>query len=164
MKKIRRSRLAVLCALALSAACSSTVHAYAAARPAGAHVKAHAARVIALQETATLRLTHNSVSVHEAEGQASGTLRGRLYLRIKVETASRMSVSFSGSDGSSTLAGSGIGHYTVSGSSLRFTGTSKISGGTGKYAHATGNDIHFEGTLNRVKSLINTTFSGQIST
>jgi hypothetical protein len=162
MNKTPYRRLTLLCAVALAVTCASAAHA--GPRLAGTHADARAARTIALKETATLRLTHNSVSTHEAEGQASGTLSGRLYLRIKVITASQMSVEFTGSHGSNMIAGSGVGHYTVSGSNLRFTGISKIVRGAGTYAHATGNDIRFEGTLNRIKSTLTTTISGQIST
>jgi hypothetical protein len=142
-------------------ACLSAATAYASTPSANGRADAHETRVISLQETATMRLTRTSVTFQEAEGRASGTIRGHLHLRIDVETASQMSALFSGSAGSSTLTGNGGGHYTVSGSIFHFTGTSKIVRGTGSFAHASGS-VRIEGTLNRLKGTIVMAISGQI--
>jgi hypothetical protein len=160
MKANRCSRLAAACAALLALGCVSSV----AAQAGSGRPRARAARTIDLQETASLHVTHNKGMSLEAEGKALGTIRGRLLLRIHVETISQMSVSFSGSGGSSTLAGEGSGRYTISGSTLRFKGTSKIIRGSGTYAHASGSGIRFEGTLNRVKGTIAMSMSGQFHT
>jgi hypothetical protein len=160
MKANRCGRLVAACAALLALGCVSSV----AAQAGGARLRARAARVIDLQETATLHITHNRAMIHEAEGHVTGTISGRLFLRIEVESVSQMSVSFSGSGGSNTLDGAGGGHYTISGSILRFKGTSKITRGTGAYAHASGSGIRFEGVLNRVKGTIAMSMSGQIRT
>jgi hypothetical protein len=139
-------------------------HAQARARAGGKRAEAHTAGTIDLRETATLHLTRSRGMLHEAEGQASGTIQGRMRLRIDVETVSTMSVSFAGSSGSNALAGDGAGRYTISGSTLRFTGTSTITHGAGTYAHASGDGIRFEGILNRVKGTITMAITGQIHT
>lgn len=122
-----------------------------------------AAKVIPLKESATLKLTRNSVSIHEAEGQAQGTVQGPLSLRIDVETAERMSASFSGSSHSGAISGKGVAKYTVSGSILHFVGTISIVHGSGSYANASGTG-RIEGTMNRLRKIITMTMSGSIST
>jgi hypothetical protein len=109
---------------------------------------------IPLKATAQLRLFKNTQSIHEAKGQASGTLGGSIFLRINVETASRMTANYVGKSGSSSLFGKGTVKYTVSGSTLHFVGTSSIVQGTGKYKNAYGNGIHLEGTMNRLTERI----------
>lgn len=157
----RRYRMSALLAALVALAFYTYQTAQGAAQTA---TRARAARTISLQESTALRLTRNSVSIHEAEGQASGTINGRLALRIDVETASRMSAIFLGRAGSSTLGGSGSASYTVSGSTLHFKGTAKITRGSGSYAHASGSGIQIEGTLNRQKSTITMTIRGRITT
>ncbi len=119
-------------------------------------------RVIMLKETAQLRVTKNTPTVHEAHGQCSGTIAGALYLRIVVENATRTSQTFSGSSRAGTLSGRGVSTYRVAGSVLSFTGTISISNGSGTYAHAYGSGIHIEGSMNRLKGTISMEISGSM--
>lgn len=123
---------------------------------------AHTAGTVALRESATLRVTKSSPLNREAEGHASGTLAGKLNLRVKIENASRLSAAFTGSDGAGTLSGSGFAHYTISGSVIKFMGTVTISRGTGTYAHASGNGIRLEGDMNRSKGTIGLVIAGRV--
>jgi hypothetical protein len=161
MLKYRWRELAVMAAALVAIA--GVVDGSASAQTHGiGRAKAHAADPpeVDLHETALLRLSRNTESVHEAKGQATGTLGGSVYLRIDVETASRMSAFYIGHSGASTLTGKGTVKYTVSGSSLHFSGSSSIVSGTGEYKNAFGNGIHLEGTMNRLTEHITMRVNG----
>jgi hypothetical protein len=116
-------------------------------------------KTITLRETAKLNLIKNEVDFHEAVGTATGTFDGKVRLRINVETASKMIARFATRGPNGGLIGSGIANYTVSGSILRFSGTSTITGGTGNYETA-----HIEGVMNRLKETMTMKFEGTMST
>jgi hypothetical protein len=125
---------------------------------------AHKGKTITLQETAKLNLIKNEVDFHEAVGTATGTFDGKVRLRINVETASKMTARFATRGPQGGLIGTGIANYTVSGSILRFSGTSTITGGTGNYETAHGHGIHIEGVMNRLKETMTMKFEGTMST
>ena len=130
----------------------------------GTQTRAHATKTqIPLREQASLRLTRNTQAVHEAKGNATGTLGGTVFLRINVESASSMSAYYVGNSGSGTLTGKGTVKYSVSGSKLHFSGTSSIVQGTGKYKNAHGTGIHLEGTMNRLTEHITMIVNGSFS-
>ncbi len=126
--------------------------------------QARRGKTIALQETAVLRLTNNDVNVHEASGSASGTFDNiRVHLRINVEDASKMTAQFSTNGSRGGLTGIGVANYNVSGSILRFSGTSRITGGSGAYTNARGHGIRIEGVMNRLKETLTMSFNGNMS-
>ena len=131
---------------------------------ASAHPQASAAKTVALREVAQMHLTRNTESLHEAKGTAVGTLGGTIFLRIKVDNASKMSAYYIGTSGSSTLTGKGSVSYIVSGSKLHFKGSSVIVQGTGKYKNAHGTGIQLEGTMNRLTERITMNVNGSITT
>jgi len=125
---------------------------------------AHKGKTITLKETAVMNLTKNEVDFHEAVGTASGTFDGKVRLRINVETASKMTARFVTRGPKGGLIGAGVANYTVSGSVLRFSGTSTITGGTGGYETAHGHGIRIEGVMNRLKEKMTMTFEGTMTT
>jgi hypothetical protein len=125
---------------------------------------AHQGRSVALQESAAMKVTVNDGKVHEAEGSVTGTVSGRVHLRMTVEDASRITAEFSTKGSGGGLTGTVAASYTVSGSILRFTGTSTITGGTGPYASAHGRGVQIEGVMNRLKATMSVKLAGTIRT
>ncbi|HEV7161924.1 MAG TPA: hypothetical protein VGN25_01590 [Solirubrobacteraceae bacterium] len=129
---------------------------------AGAHVQGFESKVVPVQGSATLRVTHETGSIHQAEGIAHGTLGGTLHLTVDIETASRMKATFTDRLHGGTLSGSGSAKYTISGTVLHFVGTTGVTGGTGAYAHASGSGIRIEGSLDRLKKTLTMTIHGSM--
>jgi hypothetical protein len=116
------------------------------ARGAGRPGQAHTARVLMATDTAHLHYVSASGSLLLEEGQASGTLPGRMRVHFNVGPT------FSGSFTIYTHSGSirGRGTATPHGVGIyeSFAGSLFATGGTGRYAHAHGH-AGLYGTFNR---------------
>lgn len=124
---------------------------------------ATAARRMSLIANATLRVTKNQGSTINAQGFVSGTISGSLSLHTIVNSASRMTSSFVGSSRSGTLTGTSVSDYGVSGNTIYYTGTARITHGTGVYAHVHAAGIHVEGTMNRRQKIVRMRINGNMS-
>lgn len=121
-------------------------------------------KTVALQESAALKIIKNEGSLHEATGRATGTVKGAVHLTLNVEDASHITGRYSTNGPDGGLIGTVVAKYTVSGSVLRFTGTSTITGGAGPYASAHGRGVHIAGVMNRLKGTMSVKLDGTIRT
>lgn len=118
------------------------------AATAGAHSarRGHATRSLRATDTAHLRYVSAAGSLLVEVGRASGTLPGRMHVRLRVTTT------FSGSFTIYTRGGSITGHGSASphGSGVweSFAGTLAVTGGSGRFKHA-GGRAGLYGTFNR---------------
>lgn len=153
MTKKRRIALLVTCVALCAAVVGGNV----------GQANARKGKSVVFHETAVLKLTKNEVNVHEAQGSATGTFKVAVHLRINVEDASKMTAQFATAGAHGRLTGVGVASYTVSGSILKFSGTSRITGGTGAYANASGRGIRIEGVMNRLKETMTLSFDGNMT-
>jgi hypothetical protein len=122
---------------------------------------ASAVRTISLSDHASLRVIRKSTTVDEAHGQASGTLPGNLTVHITVDSADRMTASFTSRSRAGSLSGSGSATYRISGNILDYSGTARVSNGGGALAHAVGS-LQIKGSLNRLRGSMSMTITGTL--
>lgn len=110
---------------------------------------ATAARSIRLSETARLHLVaHQGTQILNEEGQALGTLRGRIVAVITIGYT-QATVTFTARSSAGTLSGRGVESYYVSGKNGHFSGRMSVTGGTRAYAHASGSSLQTTGLIKR---------------
>ncbi len=126
----------------------------AATRPSG--VRARLARTLSVTDTGHLHLVHNRGEYITEEGQATGTMPGKVkaYLEVGPTVVARFTIYTSGG----AISGEGSGKPKGRSEEPSFAGTMTVSHGTGRYKHAHGHG-GFYGTLNRVtyKLVVQTT-------
>ncbi len=121
-----------------------------------------AARAMAIHETANMHLvSHRGTKILQEEGQASGTLHGRITATINIGY-SEATVSFTARSSSGTLSGHGEESYYVSGKIGHFKGNVTVTGGTGLYAHAVGSSLRCTGLIKRVHYEAQMTVDGEL--
>jgi hypothetical protein len=112
----------------------------------GSPVSARAARALKATDTAKLRFVSASGAALLEEGPTTGTLPGKMRVRLDAGTT------FSGSFTIYLKGGSITGHGTATPHGVAiiesFAGTLVITKGTGRYSHATGHTGLY-GTFNR---------------
>jgi hypothetical protein len=124
--------------------------------------RAATARVTHLSETAQLHLVaHQGTQVLHEEGQASGTLRGRLTVVIDIGYT-QATVTFTASSSAGTLTGRGVESYYVSGKNGHFSGRMTVTGGKGGYAHSSGSNLQTTGLIKRAHYEVLMTVDGQL--
>jgi hypothetical protein len=124
--------------------------------------RAATARTTYLSETANLHLVaHQGTQILHEEGQASGTLRGRLTAVLNI-AYTQATVTFTARSSGGTLTGRGIESYYVSGKNGHFSGRMIITGGTGRYAHASASALQTTGLIKRAHYELTMTVSGQL--
>jgi ABC-type glucose/galactose transport system permease subunit len=129
----------------------------------GAQPMARAARTIALNETGRLRLTsHRHLTLNE-QGTASGTIRGTIYIHLKIVSTNRVTAEVNIYPSGGSLSGYATANYRVVGPTASFTGTMSITRGTGRYAHAHGSGLSFSGTIQRSNDAVTVRLTGQMS-
>lgn len=124
--------------------------------------RATLARTTDLKETATLHLVaHQGTQILHEEGQAAGTLRGKLTVVINIAYTTA-TVTFTARSSEGTLAGRGIESYFVSGKNGHFSGRMNITGGTGAYAHASASNLQTTGLIKRAHYEVVMTVDGAL--
>lgn len=110
---------------------------------------ANLARTIALSETGRLHpLNHGGTTITE-EGRATGTYNCAITVHLVIQSAERMSATFTVRPSGGTVTGSGSARLEGEGASGYFGGFLSITKGTGAFARASGRGIGFSGTFNR---------------
>lgn len=97
---------------------------------------AHASHALKASDTAHLRYLSASGSLLVEEGQAKGTLPGRM--RAHVNVGASFSGSFTTFTRYGTITGRGTATPHGSGRYESFAGSLVVTGGSGRYAHAHG--------------------------
>lgn len=124
--------------------------------------RAATARTTYLSETANLHLVaHQGTQILHEEGQASGTLRGRLTAVLNI-AYTQATVTFTANSPGGTLTGRGVESYYVSGKNGHFSGRMIITGGTGRYAHASASALQTTGLIKRAHYELMMTVNGQL--
>jgi hypothetical protein len=119
-------------------------------------------RTTHLSETAHLHLVaHQGTQTLQEEGQASGTLRGRLTAVINIGYT-EATVTFTARSSAGTLSGRGVESYYVSGKNGHFIGRMSVTGGTRAYAHASGSSLQTVGLIKRGHYEVQMTISGEL--
>jgi hypothetical protein len=133
-----------------------------------AGTKAVAARTISLNESGHLhRTSGRGITINQdlnEMGAASGTIKGTIYIHLKVVSPTRVTAEVNIYPSGSSITGSATAIYHVDGGTASFSGTMSINGGTGSYAHAHGSGLSFSGTVQRVNDAVTVRLSGSMST
>lgn len=134
--------------------------------PAAGHAApvALAARTIALNEAAHLRLTSKHAFTLNEEGAASGTIKGTIYIHLHIANnhgGVTAEVSIYPHGGS--LSGYGSASYQVQGAEAVFSGKLSITRGSGSYANAHASGLRFTGSIRRRTDAVAVQLSGPLS-
>jgi hypothetical protein len=108
---------------------------------------AHLARTIAAVDTGHLKLVHKGGEYITEEGQATGTIPGRV--RVLLEVGPIIVAKFTIYTRTGTISGEGSGKPRGRSEEPSFAGTMTVTHGTGRYKHVHGHG-GFYGTLNRI--------------
>jgi hypothetical protein len=125
--------------------------------------KAHAARTLSLNETGRLRLTSSHGLTLNEKGSASGTIRGSIYIHLKISSTNRVTAQVNIYPNNGSLTGSGSAAYRVAGSYATFSGSLAVTRGTGSYARAHASNLSFTGTIQRRTDAVTVRLSGPLS-
>jgi hypothetical protein len=122
------------------------------------------ARTIVLNESGRLHLTSKHGFTLNEEGSATGTIRGRIYLHLKIVSTNRVTaeVNIYPSSGGS-LTGYATARYGVAGGTATFSGSMSIARGSGRYRSAHGSGLGFKGTIGRSTDAVIVYLTGQMS-
>lgn len=157
MTKSRAHRQAIRGAsLALVACVALVVDAHAASP----RRTAHAARTVNISDKAHLRPVSESGANLVEEGEATGSLPGRVRVRFNLGVIVYASFSISTPYGS--ISGSGSSKLHGTGVWDSFGGTVTVAHGTGRYLHARGH-AGFYGVINRRTDVSNVQTTGTLA-
>jgi hypothetical protein len=145
-----------LCATAL--ACTPVAGASGAGAP-----RARAARTISLNETGRLHLTSKKGFTLNEEGAASGTIRGKIYLHLKIVSTNHVTAEVSIYPSSGSLTGNASAGYHVRGGTASFDGTMSVTRGSGGYRSARASGLGFAGTISRDNDAVTVHLTGSLS-
>lgn len=117
---------------------------------------------VGINEEAKLRVTKAHPSLLTAEGQMSGTYRGKISLRLTISSPVRAVAAFTSYPSGGSISGSATVRYIAEGSISHFSGYGSLSKGTGRYTHAYSRNIYVSGRYDRRHGLITLRISGKI--
>jgi hypothetical protein len=150
---LRALPIAAVAALALLLAGASAY-----ARPA-----ARSARTISINDSASLHLTsHHGFTLNE-EGNASGTIGGKIYIHLHVVSTNEVTAEVNIYPHGGSVTGSARAGYHPAGALARFNGTINVTRGTGAYNGAHGSGLTFTGTVARSNDAVTVHVSGRMS-
>jgi len=124
---------------------------------------AASARRISLNETGRLHLTSKHGFTLNEEGLATGTIRGRIYLHLKIVSTNRVTAEVGIYPNGGSLTGKVAANYHVAGANASFSGTMSIVRGTGSYRNARGVGLGFSGTIRRTNDAVTVHLTGDLS-
>jgi hypothetical protein len=120
-------------------------------------------RTISLNETGRLHLTSKHGFTLNEEGSAVGTIRGKIYLHLKIVSTNRVTAEVSIYPSGGSLTGYAAAAYHVAGATASFSGSMSIARGTGRYRHAHGSGLGFNGTIKRSTDAVTVYLTGKMS-
>lgn len=161
MAKPRTHRQAIRGAsLALVACAALVLDAHAANPAAAARQTAHAARTVNISDKADLHPVRESGANLLEEGEATGSLPGRV--RVHFNLGVIVYASFTVSTPYGSISGSGSSKLHGTGVWDSFGGTVTVAHGTGRYSHAHGH-AGFYGVINRRTDVCNVQTTGTLA-
>ncbi|HEY3959696.1 MAG TPA: autotransporter [Solirubrobacteraceae bacterium] len=110
---------------------------------------ASGAKALSLNENGDLRLTSKQGFTLNERGIASGTVKGTIYVHLKIVSSSRVTAELSIYPNGGSITAQGSARYHKESTLARFSGSISIERGTGSYAHARGSGLSFSGTIQR---------------
>jgi hypothetical protein len=157
----------VLATLALSAGALLGAGTVGADIAPAAGAAAHAARTIALNESAHLhRTSGRAVTINDVlneQGSASGTIRGTIYLHLRFPAINRVSAEVNIYPSGGSISGYARASYSLTGGTASFSGSMTVNRGTGSYNHAHASGLSFSGTVQRSNDAVTVHLSGELS-
>jgi hypothetical protein len=157
--RVRRDATAIAFCLGCAIALAPDALADTAAVP----PRASAAGTIALQESGSLRLTSKHEFTLNERGRASGTIKGAIYVHLRIVSTSRVSAEVNIYPSHGSVTGYATASYHRGGPTANFQGTIAIVRGSGPYARAHGAGLSFSGTITRSDDAITVRVSGRVS-
>jgi hypothetical protein len=125
---------------------------------------ASAASTLNLNDTANLSLSNKKGFELKEAGSAKGSLAGKIYLQLKVESERTVTAKIQVYPSGGSLSATASGSYRVeSSSTASFSGTLNITGGSGRYSKAKGSRLSFSGTVHRPGDAVSVRVSGKMS-
>ncbi|HEX7453553.1 MAG TPA: hypothetical protein VF294_14765 [Polyangiaceae bacterium] len=144
-----------------------TVGATVAAGPVGADgartPSAHATRAVSLNETGRLHLVSKHGFTLNELGTASGTIRGKITVHLKIVSSSRVTAEVTITPQGGSLSGSGNATYHKGETEATFSGGLSINRRSGTYSRAQGSGLRFSGTIAQSNDAITVHVSGRLS-
>ncbi len=122
-----------------------------------------AARTFSLNETGNLHLTSKQGFTLNEQGSASGSIRGTIYVHLRIVSTSRVSAEVNIYPSGGSISGSGTASYRRGSTTADFSGSLSIGHGSGSYAHAHGSGLSFSGTIARSNDAVTVHVSGSVS-
>jgi hypothetical protein len=107
------------------------------------------AKALSLNENGDLRLTSKQGFTLNEQGLASGTVKGTIYVHLKIVSSSRVTAELNIYPNGGSITARGSASYHKESTLAHFAGSISIERGTGSYAHARGSGLSFSGTIQR---------------
>jgi hypothetical protein len=158
MKQQLLRTLGIFTALTVPAGCLLAVSAAGAPDP-----SASSSRTLSLNETGHLRLTSRHGFTLNEKGSATGTIKGTIYIHLKVVSTNRVTAEVNIYPSGGSLTGKAKAAYHVAGATANFSGAMSIARGTGSWSHASGSGLRFDGTIRRSNDAVTVHLSGRMS-
>jgi hypothetical protein len=124
---------------------------------------AGSARTVSLNETGRLHLTSKRGFTLNEEGSATGAIRGKIYLHLKIVSTNRVSADVSIYPTGGSLTGLATASYHVVGATASFAGTMSVVRGTGTFRNPRGTGLGFSGTISRTNDAVTVRLTGSLS-
>jgi hypothetical protein len=122
-----------------------------------------ATRSMSLNETGRLHLTSKHGFTLNEEGSATGTIRGKIYLHLRIVSTNRVRAEVSIYPSGGSLTGYAAAAYHVVGATASFSGSMSIARGTGRYRRAHASGLGFKGTIRRSNDAVTVSLTGNMS-
>lgn len=158
-----RSRAASGLAAVLLCAAVAILAVPAAGARAGHRRHARAARSIYLRENGHLHLTSKRGFTLNEEGNASGTIHGKIYIHLHVVSVKRVTAEVNIYPRGGSISGHATASYRVAGPTAHFSGRMSVSRGTGSFRHAHASGLSFSGTIRRSDDAVTVHLSGRMA-
>lgn len=122
-----------------------------------------AARTISLNETGRLHLTSKKGFTLNEVGAATGTIKGKIYLHLKIVSTKHVTAEVNIYPSGGSLTGSASAGYQVRGGTASFDGTMSVTHGSGSYRSARASGLGFAGTISRDNDAVTVHLTGSLS-
>lgn len=121
------------------------------------------ARTISITELGRLHLTsHHGFTLNE-EGQALGTIAGKIYIHLHVTSTNHVSAEVSIYPRGGSVTGYASASYRSAGALASFNGTMSVARGTGTWSRAHASGLSFSGTVARSNDAVTVRVTGKLS-
>lgn len=129
----------------------------------GGQPKAHSAGTFTLNENGNLHLTSKHGFTLNEQGQATGTVKGTIYVHLTIVSSSRVTAEMNIYPSNGSISAKGSASYHRGHSSASFSGSLSVVRGTGTYSHAHGSGLSLTGTIRRSDDAVSVHVSGRAS-